>query len=451
MGVSAAGGPSGIERTVAPEELFFSTTDRRGIIRSGNSVFVRISRYSLEELTGAPHSIVRHPDVPRGAFQIMWDRLLAGRPMGAYVQNLAKDGSHYWVFATVTPLGDGFLSVRMAPRSGLFAAARQLYPVTRALERKSAEDQRLDRRAVAEIGKADIVQRLQALGFESYDDFILEALPAEVAARANLVTSTDARASVRGPIGEVIKGAIALDGMLDAQVERLEIYRLLSTRLLDASERVLEMSRRLDQAVDATRTASEAVASSAPVLLNVAKVMGQPMRATVIVLEELSPRLRALRSHVASLRFRIALASLHNDMVAAFAAEVADGNAPPSSLNVIPLLCDALHEGVVEMTATAAEVNRELYEVAQLVGVAGERMDEFRRFLGQWRILVMRHRTAVALGELLQPIDDEISAGHTGIDLLRVLGQECRAAALPIEPAVLEAQVSRIRVASSAA
>ena len=265
------------------------------------------------------------------------------------------------------------------------------------------------------------------------------------------MTSTDARASVRGPIGEVIKGAIALDGMLDAQVERLEIYRLLSTRLLDASERVLEMSRRLDQAVDATRTASEAVASSAPVLLNVAKVMGQPMRATVIVLEELSPRLRALRSHVASLRFRIALASLHNDMVAAFAAEVADGNAPPSSLNVIPLLCDALHEGVVEMTATAAEVNRELYEVAQLVGVAGERMDEFRRFLGQWRIFVMRHRTAVALGELLQPIDDEISAGHTGIDLLRVLGQECRAAALPIEPAVLEAQVSRIRVASSAA
>jgi hypothetical protein len=451
MGVTAVGAPRGLERAVAPEELFFSTTDRRGIIRSGNSVFVRISRYSLGELTGAPHSIIRHPEMPRGAFQLMWDRLLAGRPMGAYVQNLAKDGSYYWVFATITPLGDGFLSVRMAPRSGLFDAARRLYPQTRAWEREQAESQGIDRRAVAVLGAVDIVQRLRVLGFESYDDFILEALPAEVAARSDLVTSTYSRAWARGPIGEVINGAIALDGMLAAQVERLETYRVLATRLLDASTRVLEMARRLDQAVDATRNASKTVADTAPVLLNVANVMGQPMRGTVTVLEELAPRLQALHVHVASLRFRIALASLHNDMVAAFAAEVADGEAPPSSLDEVPLLCDALHEGVVEMTSAAAEVNRELHEVAELVGSAGERLDEFRRFLGQWRILVMRHRAGVALGELLRPIDDEIAAGHMGIDLLRTLGQECRAAALPIEPAVLEAQVSRIRVASSAA
>jgi aerotaxis receptor len=450
MGVTAAAAPSGLERTVAPDELFFSTTDRRGIIRSGNSVFVRISRFSLDELTGAPHSVVRHPEMPRGAFQLMWDRLLAGKPMGAYVQNLAKDGSHYWVFATVTPLGDGFLSVRMAPRSGLFDAARRLYSQTRAFERERAESQSLDRRIVAEIGADDIEDRLRALGFANYDDFLLEALPAEVAARAHLVTSY-ARSWVRGPIGEVIAGAVALDGMLDAQVERLESYRLLANRLLDASSRVLDMARRLDQAVDATRHASQAVADTAPVLLNVANVMGQPMRGTVTALEELAPRLRALRADVASLRFRIALANLHNDMVAAFAAEVADGVAPPSSLHEIPLLCDALHEGVVEMTATAAEVNRELHVAAELVAAAGERLDEFRRFLGQWRILVMRHRAGGALGEMLRPIDEEIAAGHGGIDLLRTLGQECRAAALPIEPAVLEAQVSRIRVASTAA
>ena len=79
------------------------------------------------------------------------------------------------------------------------------------------------------------------------------------------------------------------------------------------------------------------------------------------------------------------------------------------------------------------------------------RLDDFRRFLGQWRILVMRHRASPALGDLLRPIDEEIAAGHGGIDLLRTLGQECRAGTVPIEPAALDAQVSRIRAASAAA
>jgi PAS domain-containing protein len=451
MGVTAETDPGGLERKVAPDELFFSTTDQRGIIRTGNSVFVRISRYSLEELTGAPHSIIRHPAMPCGAFRLMWDRLLAGRPMGAYVLNLAKDGSYYWVFATITPLGDGFLSVRVAPQSGLFDPARGLYPQILAFEQEIAEREGLDRRAVAERGAVEIEDRLRTLGFESYDDFILEALPLEVAARARLVKSSYVRSRAHGPIGEVIAGTIVLDGMLDTQVAQLESYRLLAARLLDVSSHVLDVARRLDQAVDATRYASQKVVNTAPVLLNVANVMSIPVRATVDALKELSTRLGALRRDVASLRFRIALASLHNDMVAAFAAEVVDGLAPPSSLYEVPLLCDALHEGVVEMAATAANVNRELYAVAELIAETGERLDEFRRFLGQWRILVMRHRSGATLGELLQPIDEEINAEHTSIDLLRTLGQECRAAALPIESTIFEAQVSRIRIASAAA
>jgi aerotaxis receptor len=451
MVVTVAAAPNGLERTVASDELFFSTTDRRGVIRSGNSVFVRISQFTLEELTGAPHSIVRHPEMPSGAYKLMWDRLLSGRPMGAYVQNLAKDGSHYWVFATVTPLGYGFLSVRVAPRSSLFEPARRLYTATRAVEREHMARGGLDRRAVAELGATYLEEQLQALGFESYDEFILEALPAEIAARSHLVAAASSRSWVHGAIGEVIAGAVALDRMLDSQVERLEAYRMVALRLTEAGAGVLDMARRLDRAVAAARRASETVAESAPVLLNVANVMAQPMRAIVGALEELAPRLRMLRSDVASLRFRISLASLHNDMVAAFAGEVADGVAPPSSLHEVPLLCDALHEGVVDMTATAAQVNAELHAVAELVAVAGERLDDFRRFLGQWRILVMRHRAGGTLGDLLRPIDEEIAAGHGGIDLLRTLGQQCRSATVAIDPAGLEAQVSRIRLASAVA
>jgi len=413
-------------------------------------VFVRISRYPADELIGAPHSIVRHPDMPGGAYRLMWDRLLQGRPMGAFVQNLAKDGSHYWVFATVTPLGDGFLSVRMAPRSALIEPARQLYLQVRAAERDAMRKDGLDRRSAAALGAHLIEEGLRSLGFATYDDFVLEALPAEIASRSRLVTASYARPWLRGPVAGLLAASVTLDVQLCEHVERLEGYRVLSDRLLAAATRVLEVARRLDRSVSAAQRASGQVADTAPVLLNVANVMAQPMHITVTALERLAPRLTELRADIASLRFRIALASLHNDMVAAFAAEVADGVAPANSLHEVPLLCDAVHDGVVDMARTARSVNGDLADVAQLVSEAGERLDEFRRFLGQWRILVLRNRAAAALGDLLRPIDEEISSGHQGIELLRTLGEQCRSATVPLDVAALEAQVGRIRTAAVA-
>jgi aerotaxis receptor len=203
--------------------------------------------------------------------------------------------------------------------------------------------------------------------------------------------------------------------------------------------------------VGAVQHASAEVAASAPVLQNVATVMAQPMHIAVTALERLAPRLTSLRADVAALRFRIALASLHNDMVAQFAAEVADGAAHAVALHEIPLLCDAVHEGVIDMARTARLVNAELHDVGVLVQESGERLDEFRRFLGQWRLLVMRERAGAALGDLLRPIDEEIRAGHGGMEMLRALGQECRSAAVPMDAAALDNQVARIRVAATAA
>jgi aerotaxis receptor len=446
MTISLSVPPTGLEHRIGPAELFFSTTDRRGVIRSGNSVFVRVSHYSLDELTGSPHSVVRHPDMPAGAYRLMWDRLLAGRPMGAYVKNLARDGSYYWVFATVTPLGEGFLSVRMAPRvTEVFDLVQELYAQVRTVEQEAADVRGLDRRAVAEVGAARIEEGLRGLGFAGYDDFLQAALPAEIAARGRLVSDSFARSWVRGPMAELLDGSVALEAELGELVHRLEAYQQLSEQLVRSSERMLSMAHRLDRAVDSARLASEAVADTAPVLLNVASVMAGPMRGAVESLEQLAARLDALRADVAALRFRIALAVLHNDMVAAFVAEVVDGAAPASSLAEVPLLCDAVHEGVLEMTTTAAGVDADLRDVATLVGVAGERLDEFRRFLGQWRILVMRHRAGGSLGALLGPIDDQIADGHDGIEMLRALAGQCRAAVLGLDADALETLLARIR------
>ncbi|WP_067185528.1 PAS domain-containing protein [Microtetraspora niveoalba] len=445
MGLGGFHLPTGAEQFIGPEELFFSTTDRRGLIRSGNSVFVRTSRFSLDELTGAPHNIVRHPAMPSGVFRLMWDRLLTGRPAGAYVRNLAKDGSHYWVFATMTPSGDGFLSVRMAPRSELFEEVKRLYKYVADIEVEAAERHGMDRREVAQVGIRRLEQLLGELGFRSHDDFLTEALSTEIAAREGLASSAYARPEATGPIAEVLAGAGALEAMLTDLVERLESYRMLSDRLVRSSVQVLDIARRLDRAVAAAQTASARVAETAPVLHNVAQVMAAPTHTAVDTLERLVPRLTTLRSYVTDLRFRIALANLHNDMVAAFAAEVVDGVAPHTALSEVPRLCDAVHESVREMSARARQVNEELRAILSEVAVAGERLAEFRRFLGQWRILVTRHRAERALGDLVRPIDEEFSASWDGMDMLHALGREFESSAVPFDVETLDAQLTRIR------
>lgn len=107
-----------------------------GVIEQANSVFVRLSGFDRDELVRAPHNIIRHPVMPGGAFHVMWDTLRAGEPFGAYVHNLAKTGSRYDVFATITPLGRGYLSVRTRPMcTDVLAVVDQLYTDAYELER----------------------------------------------------------------------------------------------------------------------------------------------------------------------------------------------------------------------------------------------------------------------------------------------------------------------------
>jgi PAS domain S-box-containing protein len=83
-----------------------SDTDLKGVITYVNDYFAEISGYSKEELVGQPHSIVRHPDMPKILFKILWDRIQSGQNFIAAVKNLAKDGRYYWVFTDFDPIRD---------------------------------------------------------------------------------------------------------------------------------------------------------------------------------------------------------------------------------------------------------------------------------------------------------------------------------------------------------
>ena len=106
------------QETVLDEHSFLvSETDEKGIIRFANDDFCKIAEYSVAELIGNPHSMVRHKDMPKAAFKSLWETVKSGKIWKGYVKNATKSGGYYWVFATVYPFiscdgSKGYLSCR---------------------------------------------------------------------------------------------------------------------------------------------------------------------------------------------------------------------------------------------------------------------------------------------------------------------------------------------------
>ena len=114
------------EYVLNDEEFIVSKTDTRGFITYCNRVFVKAAGWSRFELIGANHNIIRHPDMPKIAFKILWDLIQNKKEFFGFVKNLRKDGGFYWVFAYITADVDlsgkivGYTSFRKKPsRTGI--------------------------------------------------------------------------------------------------------------------------------------------------------------------------------------------------------------------------------------------------------------------------------------------------------------------------------------------
>jgi PAS domain S-box-containing protein len=170
----------GAELTITNSEKFFSEdqiivskTDLKGRITYANRTFYEIAGYTEKECILKPHSLVRHPDMPRSVFQLLWDRIGSGSEVFAYVKNRAKCGGFYWVYAHVTPSYDtsakvvGFHSNRRVPkRKILDATIIPLYRELLAVEKKHE-----NRKEACAAGLSHLNGKLQSLGV-SYDEFI---------------------------------------------------------------------------------------------------------------------------------------------------------------------------------------------------------------------------------------------------------------------------------------
>lgn len=121
------------EYILAENDFLVSQTDAKGNILFANDDFCKVAGYALQELIGQPHSIVRHPDMPRDAFKDLWDSVKRNEAWTGYVKNRTKDGGYYWVFAMVYPLMNHqsnemmFISCRRKPSREEIEHASKLY------------------------------------------------------------------------------------------------------------------------------------------------------------------------------------------------------------------------------------------------------------------------------------------------------------------------------------
>jgi PAS domain S-box-containing protein len=115
------------------DSFIVSKTDLKGKITYANRVFMNIAGYRENELLGVQHNILRHPDMPRGVFRLLWNVLESGNECFAYVKNMCKNGDFYWVYANVTVDYDrvgnpiGYFSVRRRPRREAIEAITPIY------------------------------------------------------------------------------------------------------------------------------------------------------------------------------------------------------------------------------------------------------------------------------------------------------------------------------------
>ena len=402
------------------EELFFSTTDVKGIIRASNEVFVRVSGYPRERLDGQAHNVIRHPDMPRAIFRLFWDTLREGRPIAAYVKNMAADGSYYWVMASAVPVANGYLSVRLKPTGPGLEAAKRLYKRLRAVELEVEGGDVRKRKPSIEASLALLPELLEAEGFSSYDAFMHEALPAEVTAREALLGGAGVRERL-GPqpvdadptLLAVLTDCARTHDFLDGLVANLEQYSALSRTLEGRSHFVLELAEAirlfaLNALLAASRLGDEGVALSA-----VAGLMGVRSDSAGPIIQALERDIAGAVSVLGDMGFRIAATKLQTETLMHFVDELLRDDAIDAHVAAeLGTLADSMADGTERLLASLATLDTHLGDVLRHAAALGADLEQLRALQVNGRIEAARTTASGDVQRLFETIGEQVMAAR---------------------------------------
>lgn len=225
-----------VEYRLKDNEYIVSKTDLKGRIVYTNRPFVEISGFSDEELIGAAHNIVRHPDMPEAAFQDLWDTLRSGKSWRGLVKNRCKNGDHYWVDASANPIVEdgkvvGYMSLRMAPTDAQIKEAERVYRLVR---EGKARGLTIKAGRVVRTGVRGAIDGLLRASIRAYMSALLGALAVAILVSGGLVLRAGAGGARTGAVGPVL-GALAV-----ALALSFSVWRFLCKRVIDPLKRTID-------------------------------------------------------------------------------------------------------------------------------------------------------------------------------------------------------------------
>lgn len=316
-----------MEREFPIEELFFSTTNASGVIVHGNQLFCSVSGYEEAELLGAAHSIIRHPDMPRSVFHLLWETIAAKKTIAAYVKNLAKDQRYYWVLAVVMPCEVGYLSIRLKPTSALFPVVQQLYARLLQLER-SIEVEPKRRTAAIQAGRAELADQLSRLGYASYEAFMLEALSTEMASRhAKMPTQRWERWPCQSTLMHQLYGhCAAIDHGIQDAFQRIEEFKSTNMVLLQRSSSILSLAEQIRTLSLNASIAASQMGNRGTTLRVVSESLGAVSCDSQELTKAVAQRVQSVVVGLDHLIFDLAATKLQSEVALQFAREILIGH-----------------------------------------------------------------------------------------------------------------------------
>ncbi|MFN8526913.1 MAG: PAS domain-containing protein [Chloroflexota bacterium] len=420
--------PQRTESAFGADEIFFSTTDERGIIRSGNKVFARVSGYSRAELIGTPHNLIRHPDMPRAVFRLLWSEIGAGRPIAAYVKNMAKTGAYYWVLATVVPCEGGYLSVRIKPSTAFFEVVQTVYQDLLALEAQveAGEPKRREEAMLAATER--LGEHLNAAGFANYEAFMRTALLAEVKDReARHAAPAETRQGRAG--SDAYFGAVGPRRMLAAAEEIERYLQLLVGRIDEYTALNEELGRKVQFALDLgddvklfalnALLAAARLSGDGAALGAVAGLIQAQSDASAPLFESLTGAVMGAADRLGTVLLPVAIARLQAESISVFIRELLDGDVDRhDAAEDLGVLTACLSAEVAHIDAALVELDAQFGAVTRHVGTLKQTLGFMRALELNGRIEASRAAGAQDVVTLFHTIAERLAAANTQLDEL---------------------------------
>ncbi|MCC6382923.1 MAG: PAS domain S-box protein [Dehalococcoidia bacterium] len=417
------------EREFGLHEIFFSITDRKGIIRYGNEVFTRVSGYPKAAMIGKPHNLIRHPDMPRVVFKLLWDEIGAGRPVAAYVKNRASDGRYYWVMAMVLPAPDGYLSIRIKPSSPLFAAVQDIYQDLRDIERSIEGADGLRRKEGMESSGERLQHLLTKAGFETYDAFMRTAILGEVRLReehrqtSGAGRRSSARLGQRDGFDAARAGLAQANHFLSDLVLRLDDYIKLNSRLAEDASFIRALADEvLLFALNAIVAASKADGSDGAAIGAVAGLLRMRSESSSTLFRELGDSVLRASETLDRLLFPVVATGLASQMLEVFMAEFASSGAGDRDPAEVLALHACVQREASGLARLLDEFDGRLHTLQANIRGLRRELDAMRALGLNGRIEAARIEDSGPFSSLFATVGTQVAAAATRLDELQKSG-----------------------------